>query len=73
MSELHFVFLLFRLTHICKLYLYFSGCSLKEAASNAYGQVCAPFHTWAIRKAVGAGMYALPTREQLIVRLNETG
>ncbi|CAL9043106.1 ACD11 homolog protein-like [Musa acuminata AAA Group] len=48
------------------------GCSLKEAASNAYGQVCAPFHTWAIRKAVGAGMYALPTREQLIVRLNET-
>lgn len=44
-----------------------------DAATTAYGQVCAPFHSWAIRKAVGAGMYTLPTREQLILRLNETG
>ncbi|XP_038984909.1 ACD11 homolog protein-like isoform X2 [Phoenix dactylifera] len=43
-------------------------CSLKEAASTAYGQVCAPFHTWAVRKAVGAGMCTLPTREQLLSR-----
>ncbi|KAL6909488.1 hypothetical protein ACP4OV_001769 [Aristida adscensionis] len=48
------------------------GGSLYDAATTAYGQVCAPFHSWAIRKAVGAGMYTLPTREQLIVRLNET-
>lgn len=48
------------------------GCSLYDAATTAYGQVCAPFHSWAIRKAVGAGMYTLPSREQLIVRLNET-
>ncbi|XP_077236140.1 ACD11 homolog protein-like [Tasmannia lanceolata] len=47
-------------------------CSLRDAASTAYTQVCAPYHTWAIRKAVGAGMYALPTREQLLLRLNET-
>lgn len=47
--------------------------SLKDAATTAYGQVCAPFHNWAIRQAVGAGMYALPTRDQLISRLNETG
>ncbi|XP_010265162.1 PREDICTED: ACD11 homolog protein [Nelumbo nucifera] len=46
--------------------------SLKEAASTAYAQVCAPYHTWAVRTAVGAGMYALPTREQLIVKLKET-
>ncbi|XP_078155418.1 glycolipid transfer protein (GLTP) family protein [Carex rostrata] len=46
--------------------------SLKDAATTAYGQVCAPFHNWAIRQAVGAGMYALPTRDQLISRLNET-
>ncbi|OEL27373.1 ACD11-like protein [Dichanthelium oligosanthes] len=46
--------------------------SLYDAATAAYGQVCAPFHSWAIRKAVGAGMYTLPSREQLIVRLNET-
>ncbi|KAJ3672901.1 hypothetical protein LUZ60_006275 [Juncus effusus] len=47
-------------------------CSLKDAASNAYAQVCAPFHAWVIRKAVGAGMYTLPSKEELISRLNET-
>ncbi|XP_072972825.1 ACD11 homolog protein-like [Typha angustifolia] len=47
-------------------------CSLKEAALAAYGQVCAPFHSWATRKAIGAGMYTLPTWEQLLSRLNET-
>ncbi|RDX88881.1 ACD11-like protein, partial [Mucuna pruriens] len=46
--------------------------SLKEVASTAYGQVCAPFHTWAVRTAVYAGMYTLPTRDQLFLKLNET-
>lgn len=46
--------------------------SLKEAASTAYAQVCAPYHSWTIRTAVAAGMYALPTRDQLLLRLNET-
>ncbi|KAL9683449.1 hypothetical protein QQ045_015271 [Rhodiola kirilowii] len=45
---------------------------LKEAASTAYAEVCAPYHTWAVRTAVSAGMYALPTREQLLIKLNET-
>lgn len=49
-----------------------NGCSLKKAASTAYTQVCAPYHTWAIRKAVSVGMYTLPTKEQLILKLNET-
>ncbi|XP_052184088.1 accelerated cell death 11 [Diospyros lotus] len=47
------------------------GNSLKDAASTAYGQVFAPHHGWAIRKAVAAGMYALPTRAQLMNKLNE--
>ncbi|MCL7022806.1 hypothetical protein MKW94_009451 [Papaver nudicaule] len=47
-------------------------CSLREAASSAYAEVCAPFHTWAIRTAVFAGMYALPSKQQLILKLNET-
>lgn len=51
----------------------FSDNSLKEVASTAYGQVCAPYHTWAVRTAVYAGMYTLPTRDQLFVKLNETG
>ncbi|XWS69782.1 hypothetical protein CRYUN_Cryun04dG0208200 [Craigia yunnanensis] len=46
--------------------------SLREAASTAYAQVCAPYHTWAVRTAVYAGMYTLPTREQLLLKLNET-
>ncbi|KAA0034546.1 hypothetical protein IC582_022916 [Cucumis melo] len=46
--------------------------SLREAASTAYTQVCAPYHSWAVRTAVSAGMYTLPTREQLLLKLNET-
>ncbi|CAH2066191.1 unnamed protein product [Thlaspi arvense] len=46
--------------------------SLKDAATKAYTQVCAPFHSWTVRTAVYAGMYTLPTREQLLLRLNET-
>ncbi|KAK2644777.1 hypothetical protein Ddye_019972 [Dipteronia dyeriana] len=47
------------------------GNSLKDPASKAYAQVFAPYHGWAIRKAVAAGMYALPTRAQLLSKLNE--
>ncbi|KAK6932086.1 Glycolipid transfer protein domain [Dillenia turbinata] len=47
------------------------GNSLKGPASTAYAQVFAPYHGWAIRKAVAAGMYALPTKAQLLKRLNE--
>ncbi|VVB09763.1 unnamed protein product [Arabis nemorensis] len=46
--------------------------SLKDAATTAYTEVCAPFHTWAVRTAVYAGMYTLPSRDQLLLRLNET-
>ncbi|KAF2534696.1 hypothetical protein F2Q70_00033593 [Brassica cretica] len=46
--------------------------SLKDAATTAYTEVCAPFHTWAVRTAVYAGMYTLPTRDQLLIRLDET-
>lgn len=44
---------------------------MKDAASKAYAQVFAPHHGWAIRKAVGAGMYALPSKSQLLKKLNE--
>ncbi|KAH9627262.1 hypothetical protein KSS87_017484 [Heliosperma pusillum] len=46
--------------------------SLREAAQSAYTQTCAPYHSWAIRTAVAAGMYALPSRHQLLINLNET-
>ncbi|XP_024018933.1 accelerated cell death 11 isoform X2 [Morus notabilis] len=47
------------------------GNSLKDPASKAYAQVFAPHHGWAIRKVVAAGMYALPTKAQLLKKLNE--
>ncbi|XP_061373670.1 accelerated cell death 11-like [Gastrolobium bilobum] len=47
------------------------GNSLRDPASKAYEQVFAPYHGWAIRKAVSAGMYVLPTKEQLLKKLNE--
>ncbi|XP_057545027.1 accelerated cell death 11-like [Amaranthus tricolor] len=47
------------------------GNLLKDAASTSYTQVFAPYHGWVIRKAVAAGMYALPTRSQLMLKLNE--
>ncbi|XP_072951702.1 accelerated cell death 11 [Typha angustifolia] len=47
------------------------GNSLKEAASVAYAKVFAPHHGWAIRKAVAAGMYVLPSKSQLLKKLNE--
>lgn len=47
--------------------------SLKDPASRSYTQVFAPYHAWPIRKAVSAGMYALPTKSQLLHKLNEDG
>ncbi|KAK9128226.1 hypothetical protein Syun_017023 [Stephania yunnanensis] len=46
-------------------------CSLREVASTAYAQVRAPFHSWAVRTSAYAGMYVLPTREELLQKLNE--
>ncbi|KAK2448266.1 Accelerated cell death 11 [Trifolium repens] len=47
------------------------GSSLRDPASKAYEQALAPYHGWAIRKAVSAGLYVLPTKEQLLKKLNE--
>lgn len=52
---------------------YCRGNSLRNAASVAYAEVFSPHHGWAIRKAVAAGMYALPTKSQLLKKLNEDG
>ncbi|XP_071722231.1 accelerated cell death 11-like [Rutidosis leptorrhynchoides] len=47
------------------------GNSLRDPASNAYDQVFAPYHGWMIRKAVAAGMHALPTKAEYFQMLNE--
>lgn len=45
--------------------------SLRDPASQAYNQVFAPHHSFPIRAAVAAGLYALPTKSQLLNKLNE--
>jgi len=40
---------------------------------EAYNLTLANHHTWVIRKAAGVAMYALPTKENLLIRvINET-
>lgn len=58
---------------IIELFTLGRGNSLKNPASKAYAQVFAPHHGWAIRKAVAAGMYALPTKAHLLKQLKEDG
>lgn len=48
-----------------------NGNSLRDPASIAYAQVLSQHHGWAIRKAVAAGMYVLPTKAQLLIKLHE--
>jgi len=45
--------------------------ALREVASKSYEEVFAPYHGWAIRKAVAAGMFALPTKQQFLKKLGE--
>ncbi|CAM6096580.1 unnamed protein product [Calypogeia fissa] len=47
------------------------GNSLREPASTAYDQVFSRHHGWAIRKAVSAGMYVLPSKSHFLSKLNE--
>ncbi|KAL1562171.1 accelerated cell death 11-like [Salvia divinorum] len=48
------------------------GNSLKDPASKAYSQVFSPYHGWAVRKDVTAGVYdALPTKSEMLNKLNE--
>lgn len=46
--------------------------SLREAATEAYNTVFGPYHSWTIWKAVGAGMYTLPTKAQFLSKLKES-
>uniref|UniRef100_A0A5B7C3Y5 Putative ceramide-1-phosphate transfer protein-like n=1 Tax=Davidia involucrata TaxID=16924 RepID=A0A5B7C3Y5_DAVIN len=47
------------------------GNSIIGPVSTAYEQVFGPYHGWAIRTAVSAAMYALPTKTQLLKKLND--
>lgn len=39
----------------------------------AYNRVFASHHGWAIRKAVSVGLFALPSKSQLLKKLNDDG
>lgn len=48
-----------------------SSVSLKDSALKAYNEVFAPYHSWTIQRVVGAGMFALPSKQKFLQRLNE--
>ncbi|EFJ23422.1 hypothetical protein SELMODRAFT_99856 [Selaginella moellendorffii] len=49
-----------------------SECShLRDSASKAYEAVFSQHHPWAIRKAVAAGTYTLPSKSQFLKVLKE--
>jgi hypothetical protein len=50
-----------------------TGNSLRDPAAKAYDQVFAPHHSWTILKAIGAGMFLLPSKSQFLKKLNEEG
>ncbi|CAN6355767.1 unnamed protein product [Urochloa humidicola] len=47
------------------------GFSLRDAAPAAYAQVLAPHHGLALRMAVSAALYTIPSKSQLLKKFNE--
>ncbi|KAB1200985.1 hypothetical protein CJ030_MR0G005443 [Morella rubra] len=56
---------------MCEQTLATDANSLRDPATKAYTQVFASFHGMAVKKAVAAGLYAMPTRAQMLKKLNE--
>lgn len=48
-------------------------CTLHTAAANAYNASMSPMHNFVVRTAVKASMYTLPSREQFLASIGETG
>jgi hypothetical protein len=49
-----------------------STSTLRDAASVAYEEVMAPFHTYVVRAGVRAGLLALPSKETFLASIGET-
>ena len=49
------------------------SCPLRTACNDAYSEVLASMHSYLVRSAVRASMYMLPTREQFLASIKETG
>ncbi|KAF8563569.1 hypothetical protein P879_06951 [Paragonimus westermani] len=45
--------------------------TLCKLVKESYDIHLSPFHPWVVRKAVGLGLHALPTREQLVDHIVE--
>ncbi|GBG79538.1 hypothetical protein CBR_g29685 [Chara braunii] len=48
-----------------------NAASLADAASHAYKRALAPYHSWAIKKAVWLGMHTLPSRSKFLQKIHE--
>lgn len=45
----------------------------QDAVSDAYDRTLAQIHAWVVRAGIKTGMMALPTREQFLTSIGETG
>lgn len=46
---------------------------LSSLSSSVYGETLSKHHPWVIRKAVGVAMYAMPSRQALVQKLQASG
>ena len=49
------------------------SCLLRTACNDAYSEVLASMHSYLVRTAVRGSMYMLPSREQFLASIKETG
>ncbi|KAI3904068.1 hypothetical protein MKW92_022287 [Papaver armeniacum] len=49
----------------------YGDMSLKDLGIKAYDETLAPYHGWALRKAVHTGMFTLPTKAQFLKKVNQ--
>ena len=60
------------MVHVFDYLIHDSEVALRVAVSQAYDLTLGPIHYWAVRTAVKAGLYSLPTRECFFQAIGET-
>lgn len=60
------------MVHVFDNLIHDRDMALRVAVAQAYDLTLGPIHYWAVRTAVKAGLYSLPTRESFFQAIGET-
>lgn len=60
------------MVHVFNNVVHDRDMALRVAVAQAYDLTLGPIHYWAVRTAVKAGLYSLPTRESFFQAIGET-